>query len=525
MVGMNRMRIGLRMSLALGGLVLLLAATCATGIWGLQTLYRMTEHALARDTQLSRTADDIHIAVLMLRRHEKDAVINIGNADKVAEHQAKWRKAHQRLTEALTRAGTLTTEADQRERLAGMTRDVARYEQAFTALAGRLGGTELKDALAADDALVPVKPAIRSLEGAAEGLATQAAQHADAALPKVDALQGRLSMTLLLGGLAAGLLAMAAAWAVTRSITAPLQKAAAVAERVSQGDLTETPTPEGADETAQLVASLARMNTQLGSMVGELRSASEAIATGTSQIATGNADLSQRTEEQASSLQQTSASMAELDSTVQSTAANARQATELAAVASDAASAGGQSMGEVVAKMGEISERSRRIAEIIGVIDGIAFQTNILALNAAVEAARAGEHGRGFAVVASEVRALAQRTSLAARDIKQLIEQSSHSVASGTTLVDEAGGHMTRIVGSVHQLRDLITGISDACRQQSGGVGQIGEAVATVDRMTQQNAALVEQSAAAAESLRQQAQRMADLAARFKLPSTAAAGS
>ena len=307
------------------------------------------------------------------------------------------------------------------------------------------------------------------------------------------------------------------AWLVTRSITVPIRTAVQVAETVANGDLRSNIVATGRDETAQLLAALGRMNDSLVGIVGDVRLASDSIATGTSEIATGNADLSQRTEEQASNLQQTAASMEQMTATVQKNADAAQQARQLSTTASEAASKGGEVVGQVVSTMAQISESSRKISDIIGVIDGIAFQTNILALNAAVEAARAGEQGRGFAVVAGEVRNLAQRSAEAAREIKSLISDSVEKVEAGSALVGHAGGAIDDIMLQVRRVNDLVGEISASSLEQNQGIGQIGDAVNQLDQVTQQNAALVEESAAAAESLKHQAARLAETVSKFRM--------
>ena len=302
-----------------------------------------------------------------------------------------------------------------------------------------------------------------------------------------------------------------------RSITRGIGIAVKVAQTVAAGDLGSHIVVDRGDEIGTLLGALKLMNTSLVAIVGDVRNASESIATGSAQIAHGNADLSQRTEEQASNLQQTAASMEKLTATVKHNADTARRASELAESASTVAAQGGAVVGQVVATMDGITDSSKKITDIIGVIDGIAFQTNILALNAAVEAARAGEQGRGFAVVASEVRSLAQRSATAAKEIKVLIGESVGKVENGTRLVADAGRTMGDIVDQVKRVSQLITEISEASGEQSTGIGQIGDAVAQLDQVTQQNAALVEESAAAAESLRLQAESLARTVATFRL--------
>ena len=308
-----------------------------------------------------------------------------------------------------------------------------------------------------------------------------------------------------------------AAVAITRSITGPIGRAVQVATTVAAGDLGSRIVVSGKDETAQLLRALSGMNDSLSRIVGQVRASSDSIATGSAQIATGNADLSQRTEEQASNLQQTAASMEELSGTVKASAATAGHASQLAAGASAAAVKGGDMVATVVQTMQDIAASSKKIADIIGVIDGIAFQTNILALNAAVEAARAGEQGRGFAVVASEVRSLAGRSAEAAKEIKSLIGASVEKVETGARQVDVAGASMADIVAQVQRVSQLIAEISHGAGEQSTGISQVGDAVAQLDQVTQQNAALVEESAAAAESLKNQAANLADAVRIFKL--------
>ncbi|GGC65518.1 methyl-accepting chemotaxis protein [Undibacterium terreum] len=307
------------------------------------------------------------------------------------------------------------------------------------------------------------------------------------------------------------------AWYSTRSITRPLIAAVAIAKTVAAGDLTSDIQITSTDETGQLLLALKEMNSSLLNIVAQVRMGTDEMATASGQIAAGNLDLSSRTEEQASSLEETASSMEELTSTVKHNADNASQASQLASNASETAVRGGAVVSQVVDTMGSIHESSKKIVDIISVIDGIAFQTNILALNAAVEAARAGEQGRGFAVVATEVRNLAQRSATAAKEIKLLINDSVEKVATGSKLVQQAGTTMDDVVHSVKQVNDIITEITAAGREQASGIDQINSAVAQMDQVTQQNASLVEEAAAAAESLQDQAATLARLVSVFKV--------
>jgi methyl-accepting chemotaxis protein len=311
--------------------------------------------------------------------------------------------------------------------------------------------------------------------------------------------------------------AVLAALLMSRAIVRPLSAAIRAAEQIAQGDLTAQVQVRGKDETGDLLRALAQMTDNLRQLVGEVAGGAHVVADTSAQIAQGNQDLSQRTEEQASTLEETASSMEELTSTVSLNAQNARQASQLANNASDVARKGGQVVGQVVSTMTGISESSRKISDIIGVIDGIAFQTNILALNAAVEAARAGEQGRGFAVVAAEVRSLAQRSASAAKEIKTLIGESVNKVDTGAKLVDAAGKTMDEIVSSVKKVSDLIAEIAAASEEQDSGIQQVNTAVTQMDQVVQQNASLVEEAAAATESMKSQAAALLRMVSRFNL--------
>ncbi|EIJ47478.1 methyl-accepting chemotaxis transducer transmembrane protein [Herbaspirillum sp. GW103] len=333
---------------------------------------------------------------------------------------------------------------------------------------------------------------------------------------------GALAIQVTLAcSVAAVLAAILLGYLMARSIIKPLNEAVRVAENVAAGDLTTRIEPHSRDETGQLMAALRKMNDNLVDIVTGVRRSTDSIATASGEIASGNMDLSSRTEQQAGSLEETASAMEEMTSTVRQNADNARQANQLAATASQVALQGGEIVGRVVTTMEEINQSSRKIVDIIGVIDGIAFQTNILALNAAVEAARAGEQGRGFAVVASEVRSLAQRSAAAAKEIKGLISDSVAKVEGGSLLVAEAGHTMEQVVSSVRSVTDIVGEISAASVEQSTGIEEINRAVGQMDQSTQQNAALVEQAAAAAGALQEQAAALASAISIFRLAQTA----
>jgi methyl-accepting chemotaxis protein len=332
----------------------------------------------------------------------------------------------------------------------------------------------------------------------------------------VESMAVTMSRTLIGGGSFTVLLGMAVAIWLSRNIVAPLGYAVRLARRVAEGDLTAQVEVRSKDETGQLMAALKDMNTSLLDIVSRVRTGTDAIATASTEITAGNQDLSSRTEQQASSLEETASSMEELTSTVKQNADNARQANQLAATASENAIRGGDVVAQVVSTMASIDASSKKIADIIGVIDGIAFQTNILALNAAVEAARAGEQGRGFAVVAGEVRNLAQRSAAAAKEIKDLIGDSVDKVETGSRLVDQAGATMEEVVGSVKRVSDIISEIAAASEEQRAGIEQVNQAITQMDQVTQQNAALVEEAAAAAEAMQDQASGLAGLVGTFR---------
>jgi methyl-accepting chemotaxis protein len=369
-----------------------------------------------------------------------------------------------------------------------------------------------------DESFTPVAKTFQAL---LDELVAMQHTHMDAhgqTIHDVQALTVKLIAILAACALAFGALC---SWLLTRSIVHPIRAALELAETVAGGDLTRSIDAHGKDETGALLRALRNMNDSLVKIVSQVRSGTDTIATGSAEISAGNFDLSARTEQQASALEETAASMEELTTTVRQNADNARQANQLAITASNVAVEGGSVVGQVITTMGSINESSRKIVDIIGVIDGIAFQTNILALNAAVEAARAGEQGRGFAVVASEVRNLAQRSAAAAKEIKVLIGDSVDKVDAGAKLVDQAGATMEQVVSSIRRVTDIMAEITHASAEQTGGIEQVNQAIGQMDQVTQQNAALVEEAAAAAASMQDQAATLAQVVGVFKLAAPA----
>ncbi|WP_246099590.1 methyl-accepting chemotaxis protein [Methylibium rhizosphaerae] len=511
----NNLRIGMRLGICFALCVAVMLALLVLAKLGLDHVNE--DVALINEDRYPkvRWATDIKDAVNQIARSAAALVIVETDAERAAEQKtiAESRDTIRLTLEKLDKQ--ITTEQG-REHFTKLMEARAVYVRELDAMLQAVGAG---DAVRMRTQLVSkVRPAqqhylqvLASFADFQEDLMRKAGEDAAATVQRSE-------MMMFAAALAGSLLAAAAAWFVTRSITRPINEAVQVARTVASGDLTShIDSGDRRDEAGQLLQALASMNSSLLDVVARVRNGSDSIATGAGQIAAGNADLSQRTEEQASNLQQTAASMEQMTSTVRNNADTAQQANQLAAGAASAAGHGGKVVDQVVVTMEEISQASRKIADIIGVIDGIAFQTNILALNAAVEAARAGEQGRGFAVVAGEVRALAQRSANAAREVKSLIGHSAEKVENGTRLVSEAGRSMQDIVTQVQRVSQLINDISNATVEQSSGITQVGQAMAQLDQVTQQNAALVEESAAAAESLNQQAARLVEAVNAFKL--------
>jgi methyl-accepting chemotaxis protein len=514
----DNFKIGSRLIAAFGIVLLMLVAVAAVGVTRMAAIQdamvditkgNNEESSLASDMRLS--VDDRMIALRNVVLLDEPTEIQ-AQIERVRTQTRNYATAEKKLRETFATFGIQDDESK-------MLADIQQQSEAAQPLIEKIEtlGLANKNAEATKILIGDLRTVQGKWQAGLVALIASEKRQNDEATAAADATY-TFARNLMLGlSAAAVVFGMAIAVVITRSITRPIQRAVSIAQTVAAGDLTSRIEVQGADETSMLLTALKAMNDSLALIVGQVRAGTDTISTASQEIAAGNLDLSSRTEEQASSLEETASSMEELTSTVKQNADNARQANNLAASASEVAGKGGAVIADVVDTMGAIHASSKKIVEIIGVIDGIAFQTNILALNAAVEAARAGEQGRGFAVVATEVRNLAHRSAAAAKEIKTLIGDSVAKVESGTQLVDQAGETMTAVVDSVRRVSDIISEITAASREQSLGIDQINQAIMQMDSVTQQNAALVEESAAAAESLQGQAAQLAEVVGKFVL--------
>ena len=520
-MNISNLKIGTRLAAGFGIVLLLLVMVAAMAISRIQSINAATDTMLEDRYMKVMLTKSIQDEVNAQARFIRNATIGANDPAEVTSSLAKLEDSVQKNTRALEQFKGMINSDEGRRLFDVLTETRGGYAQAREAAVKLLrdGQAEAAGQYVLKNLRPPqnkffdaLKTMVAFQEKLMQDSADEARNHGSVAIKS----------TLILSAIAA-LAAIVIGVIITRSITIPVNRAVDVARTVAAGDLTSRITVTSKDEIGMLLASLAEMNDNLKKIVGEVRNGTEEIATATTEVATGNMDLSSRTEEQASALEETASSMEELTSTVKQNSENARQANQLAQSAAAVAVRGGDVVSQVVATMESINTSASKIVDIISVIDGIAFQTNILALNAAVEAARAGEQGRGFAVVASEVRNLAQRSASAAKEIKVLIGDSVEKVEAGNKLVSTAGTTMDEVVASVHKLTSIVGEITTASREQEMGIEQINEAITSMDTVTQQNAALVEEAAAATSALQEQAGKLAQAVSVFKLDEMASA--
>ncbi len=519
MAFLNNVRVGMRLGFAFALLLALLLAMAGTGATLVKSINYYTDYYGSDVVPSLRVVRDVESAVTDARRLEQQHLLTDDDKEKksLAERIGKARESFEKAIKAYE---PLVDDDKDRAYLAKVAAGGRAYfdvavkvlKASDESVADPTQGTVAKELT-----FGPARIAFRAVRDDILAWWSYNEELASAATVASDAAYRRVLMIFAVASVLALALGIAAAFTITRSITQPLAQASVAVKAVAGGDLTQRLQSRSRDELGQLLSMLDDMTQNLARMVSGVRQGCDQLNVAAAEIAQGNADLSARTESQASSLEETAASVEEMASQIKANADNARQADQLAHHASEVAGAGGVAVGQVVETMDAISASSRKIGDIIGTIDGIAFQTNILALNAAVEAARAGEQGRGFAVVAGEVRLLAQRSAEAAKEIKSLIGDSVTKVESGSSQVLAARETIGQMVNEVRKVTDLVGEITVSSREQSEGVGQINAAVSQLDQATQQNAALVEQTAAAAESMRMQTAKLAEAVAAFRV--------
>ena len=515
---LRNLRIGTRLALGFGAVLAIMLAVSVAGTW----LGKKSRDDLASVIATAGAKQNVATEMKALALEQSAVMRNIGlhsdiKAMQVDEDRARsLGKSYDEARERMAKMGLTTAEREILEILNKSDKEIDKPFQQALGLS-----TSFRNEEAAKVLMTEVDPHVQTTLAELNRLIEMQKKANQEATQSAMVTGDRLAATVYIVEAIVLLLAVLVAWTTTRSITGPLKEALVVARRVAAGDLTSRIEVEGRDESADLLRALREMNDGLGHMVAKIRTGAESIAVGAGQVAAGNQQLSSRTEEHASSLEETASTIEEFTTTVRQNAEHAKQASQLAANASATAEKGGVVVGKVVTTMQEVSTSSKRITDIIGVIDGISFQTNILALNAAVEAARAGEQGRGFAVVAAEVRSLAQRSAESAKEIRGLIATSVKGVEAGARLVADAGKTMDELVGSVRKVAEIMTEIASASHEQSSGIEQINRAITQMDTVVQMNASLVEEATAAATSMAGQATGLARAVAQFRIDENA----
>jgi methyl-accepting chemotaxis protein len=513
--GVGGLRIGPRLGLGFGVVLLLLVATVGLALVCFQRVGLANQQLVHEDWKKAEAAAELNALTRANGRRTMELFFVTADAARSAQVRERIRDNRAKIDTHLATLDRLVKSREGMGLLGELKQARAAYVRSFTQVDNLLAQSRRDEAAA--ELMGTTLPAMDTLQASVEAMTRFQSARVEEAGAAVQAQIDQTKQALLWAAALALLAGAGLALWLARSVTVPLARAVEVARQVASGDLRADVRIDRHDETGELLQALQSMSQGLSQLVVRVRSGSDALATAAGEISAGNDDLSQRTEEQAANLQQTAASMEQLSSTVRTNAQAAEEAARLAQLTSDIAARGGEAVQEVVRTMDDIGASSKRIEDIVGVIDGIAFQTNILALNAAVEAARAGEQGRGFAVVAGEVRGLAQRSARAASEIKHLIADSTQRVGLGSQRVNEAGSTMRDVVERVARVNQLISGMTHATREQTLGIDQVSTAVTQLDQVTQQNAALVEQGAAAAQGLHHQASRLVDAVGCFRL--------
>jgi methyl-accepting chemotaxis protein len=513
---MRMFTIRLRMWGAIAVVLLLLGILGGAGMWGMFRIQSMSQDFRTTSYEKVQHLSQLRASLGLVRQYEKDMIIQYENPERVTKAKAQWTQGLEQVKTVAQKFVTEVSDADDQVVQELMQR-MDNYQKMFEPVVRQLEANGYDTATIAYRMGGKAMAELTEVDTLVQKLAQVLQDEAEAAQQREATAAEQTKWLFLLSVVITVLVVAPLTLLNMVSICRPLDAARRMALAIAEGDLSQQIRVEGKDEVADLQNALQKMRHSLNHMVGQVSDASGNIATASQEIATGNSDLSSRTEQTAGNLQQTVASLMQLTSTVQQTASSSQLANQLASSASDTASRGGAIVQQAVQSMQDISASSRKIGDIIGLIDSIAFQTNILALNAAVEAARAGEQGRGFAVVAGEVRSLAGRSAEAANEIKRLIQTSVTAVDGGVRHVEEAGKTMQEMVDGVRRVGDIIGEITAATSEQSAGIGQLNQAVGDIDRMTQQNAALVEEASAAADSLRDQTARLSQVVHQFHL--------